>query len=409
MTKKLYWSDPLLTRFVATVRAREERDGLQCIILDKTAFYPTGGGQPCDFGTIGSMEVRDVELLEDERIVHRVRGERALAVGDEVDCEIDWARRREMMQQHTGQHILSQAFFQLYGAGTHGFRITDHSTEIDLSLEARAEEVEGAIAAAEDLANRIVFDNREIRIHEVPPEEAANLPLRKESFITGCIRVVEIADYDWSPCGGTHASRTGEVGLIAVKAWERAKKMTRVHFVSGARALAEYRSAAQTADAIARRLSVGRVEAEAAVTKIQEENRRLSRRVRDLAEVAAGVEAQEIAASVGLSDGLRIVVRVFRDRDFEELKQLAHRLVEEEGVIALLATCEAGLARMVFARSASLAARADADMNASMRFACERLGGRGGGKPDFAQGGGPRVDEIEDVLESIKRRLLGET
>lgn len=405
MTTKLYWSDSHLTQFSATVLAREERKGVQGIILDRTAFYPTGGGQPCDWGSIDSMEVYDVELLEDERILHWVRGERTLAIGEEVDCEIDWARRREMMQQHTGQHILSQAFFQLFGAGTQGFRITDHATEIDLALEVQPDEIERAIAAAEELANRIVFENREIRIHEVTPEEAANLPLRKESFVTGCIRVIEIADYDWSPCGGTHARRTGEVGLIAVKSWERAKKMTRVHFVSGSRALAEYHSAAGAADAIALRLSVGRAEADAAVTKMQEENRRLAKRVRELAEVAARVEADEIAASVGLSDGLRIVVRVFRDRDFEELKLLAHRLVEEEGVIALLATCEAGLARIVFARSAALA---NADMNAMVRSACERLGGRGGGKPDFAQGGGPRVDEIEDVLESIKSRLIGE-
>ncbi|MDX2030203.1 MAG: DHHA1 domain-containing protein [Blastocatellia bacterium] len=408
MTTKLYWSDSHQTRFGATVLAREERDGAQGIILDRTAFYPTGGGQPSDWGRIGSLEVHDVELLEDERIRHWVRGDGELVVGAEVECEIDWARRLEMMQQHTGQHILSQAFFQLFGAETHGFRITDHATEIDLTLEAQPDEIERAIAAAEELANRIVFEDRDIRIHEVTPDEAARLPLRKESFVTGCIRVVEIAEYDWSPCGGTHARRTGEVGLIAVKAWERAKKMTRVHFVAGVRALAEYRSASKAADAIALRLSVGRPEVDAAVAKIQEENRRLAKRVRELAEVAARVEADEIAASIGLSDGLRIAVRVFRDRDFEELKLLAHRLVEEDGVIALLATCEAGLARIVFARSAALAGRANTDMNVLVRAACERLGGRGGGKPDFAQGGGPRVDEIEDVLESIKSRLIGE-
>ena len=406
MTTKLYWNDSHLTRFTATVLGREERDGASGLLLDRTAFYPTGGGQPCDWGRIGELEVYGVEMLDDERILHLVRGDGAPAVGEEVDCEIDWARRQEMFQQHTAQHILSQAFFQLYGAETHGFRITDHGTEIDLTLEAQPEEIDRAVAAAEELANRIVFDNREVRVREVSPEEAASLPLRKESFITGCIRVVEIVDFDWSPCGGTHARRTGEIGLIAVRGWERAKKMTRVHFVSGVRALGEYRSASRTADGVARRLSVGRAELDAAVVRLQEENRRLARRVRELAEIAAGVEARDMAASVGLSAGLRIVVRAFHDRDFEEVKLLAHRLVEEEGVVALLASCEAEMARLVFARAASLAEHSKADMNALMRAACEQLGGRGGGKPDFAQGGGPRVHLVDETLAACRDRLL---
>ncbi len=400
MTTKLYWEDAHLTRFTANVIDTWLQDNHRIVALDQTFFYPTGGGQPCDTGSINSARVIDVEITDDGRILHRLESDISLAAGDEVMGEIDWRRRREMTQQHTGQHILSQAFFQLFGAETKGFRITDRSTEIDLALEVQPDEIERAIARAEELANSVVFDDREIRVHNVTPEEATRLPLRKESFGADCIRVIEIADYDWSPCGGTHAKRTGEVGLIAVRGWERAKKMTRVHFLCGLRALEDYRTASRAADAIALKFSVGREEAEASVDRLIEENKRLQRRARELAGIAAIVEARELIEAVEPGaeppGGLRIVSRIFEDRDVEELKLLAHRLVDGDNVIALLALKEREMARLFFARSANLSV----DMNALMRAACERLGGRGGGKPNFAQGGGAKTSELNSAMEA---------
>ncbi|MGH9937235.1 MAG: alanyl-tRNA editing protein [Blastocatellia bacterium] len=403
MTTKLYWEDAHLTRFTARVTDAWLQDDHRIVALDQSAFYPTGGGQPCDTGSIDSARVIDVEMTGDERILHRLDSDIPFAAGDEVSCEIDWNRRREMIQQHTGQHILSQAFFRLFGAETKGFRITGRTTEIDLALEAQPGEIEQAVARAEEMANGVVFDNREIRVHNVTPEQAAKLPLRKESFVADCVRVIEIADYDWSPCGGTHAKRTGEVGLIAVRGCERAKKMTRVHFLCGIRALDDYRAANRTADAIARRFSGGREEVEQSVARLFDENKRLLRRARELAEIAATVEAFELIEATGAVDGSRIVSRVFEDRDIEELKLLAHRLVDGDNVVALLAVKEDETARLVFARSANLSA----DMNALMRAACERLGGRGGGKPDFAQGGGSKASELDSALEAARDAAIG--
>jgi alanyl-tRNA synthetase len=395
MTEKLYWEDAHLTRFAARVTETWPQGAHRIIALDQSAFYPTGGGQPCDAGTINAARVIDVEMADDGRILHRLDSDVSFAVGEEVTCEVDWRRRREMTQQHTGQHILSQAFFRLFGAETKGFRITDRTTEIDLTLEAQPDEIERAIERAEELANDVVFDNREIRVHKVTPEEAAALPLRKESFITDCVRVIEIADYDWSPCGGTHAERTGEVGLIAVRGWERAKKMTRVHFLCGVRALNDYREAGRSVDAIARKFSAGREEAESSVSRLLDENKRLSRRARELAGVVAKVEAHELIEAAAPVAGARVVSRVFEDRDVEELKLLAHRLVDGDNVVALLASIEGGMTRLVFARSANLSV----DMNALMRAACEHLGGRGGGNSEFAQGGGSKVSELDKALE----------
>ncbi|HMB28787.1 MAG TPA: DHHA1 domain-containing protein [Blastocatellia bacterium] len=401
MTAKLYWDDAHLTRFAARVTDAWLQGAHRIVALDQSAFYPTGGGQPCDTGSINAASVIDVEIDDDGRILHRLGSDVSFSVGEEVTCEVDWRRRREMTQQHTGQHILSQAFFRLFGAETKGFRITDRTTEIDLTLEAQPDEIERAIARAEELANDVVFDNREIRAYMVTPEEAAALPLRKESFITDCVRVIEIADYDLSPCGGTHAERTGEVGLIAVRGWERAKKMTRVHFLCGVRALDDYREAGRSVDAIARKFSAGREEAESSVTRLLDENKRLSRRTRELAGIVAKVEARELIDAAGPVGGARIVSRVFEDRDVEEVKLLAHRLVDGDNVVALLASKEGGTARLVFARSANLSA----DMNALMRAACERLGGRGGGKPEFAQGGGPKVSELDRTLEEARTTI----
>jgi alanyl-tRNA synthetase len=403
MTTRLYWNDSHLTRFTASVVDSWLENGRRIIALDQTAFYPTGGGQPCDTGSINSARVIEVEMAGDGRILHRLDSDVSLAAGQEVACEIEWRGRREMIQQHTGQHILSQAFFRLFGAETKSFRITDRATEIDLTLEAQPDEIESAIASAEELANEVVFDNREIRVHNLTPEEAAALPLRKESSIDDCVRVIEIADYDWSPCGGTHAERTGEVGLIAVRGWERAKKMTRVHFLCGMRALDDYRQANRSVDAIARKLSAGREEAESSVARLIDDNKRLSRRTRELAGIVATVEAQELIEAAEPVSGARIVSRIFEDRDDEELKLLAHRLVEGDNVVALLASKESGAARLVFARSTNLSS----DMNALMRAVCERLGGRGGGKPEFAQGGGAKTSDLGKALEEIKATFNG--
>lgn len=401
MTRKLYWNDSHLIEFsakIAEVIDHGEKSGL---VLDQTAFYPTGGGQPCDLGVIGSAEVEDVDTLDGERIVHWVRAGHGFSIGESIECRIDWNRRREMLQQHTGQHILSQAFFRLFGAETKGFRITDRSTEIDLTLEAHPSQISESIDRAEELANNIVFDNRQIRIHEVTPDEASTLPLRKESFISDCVRVVEIDDYDWSPCGGTHARRTGEVGLIAVKSWERAKRMTRVHFVCGVRALGDYRIANRISASISEKLSVGREEAGASIDRIIEENKQAARRIRELVNITSEAEAQKMIDLAELIKDSRYVQAVFDDRDLDSLKLLAHRITEQSKAIAILASREADAVRLVFARSEGL----NLDMSSMIKFASELLGGRGGGRPDFAQGGGSNISEIENALIGVREKI----
>ena len=401
MTTKLYWENSHLSEFSASVIDRFEQDNKSVVVLDRTAFYPLGGGQPCDMGMIGSAQVNAVSSNDDGIVFHYLDSGFKFTKGELVNCKIDWVHRLEMTQQHTGQHILSQAFFQLFGAETHGFRINQNYSEIDLELELQPEEIPAAIQQAEDLANTIVFENREIRTHLVTPEAAAKFPLRKESFISDCVRIVEIADFDWSPCGGTHARRTGEVGLLAIKSWERAKKMTRVQFVGGIRALHDYRAANKTAQTIARKFSIARDDAPDAVNRLFDEHKIFAQQIKTLSEITLKIEAQELLQAGEIVNGIKVIARIFEQRSLDELKMIAHKLAEEPSLVALFASRDSDLVRLVFARSANI----DFAMGTLMREACQKIEGKGGGTADFAQGGGANISELENMMTAMIAKL----
>ena len=288
-TERLYYHDSRLLEFEARVTSLSETDdGQIAVTLDRTAFYPTGGGQPTDTGTLGDARVVDCIDAEDAGVLHVIQGP-VPEIGETVHGKVDWLRRLDHMQQHTGQHILSAAFVRMFDAPTRSFRVLDHECEIDVALEDPADE---RIEQAVDLANQIIWESRPIKISQVTSEEAASLPLRKEPAREGELRVIEIADFDLTPCGGTHARSTGEVGVIAVRSWERAKGLTRIQFIAGIRALRDYRKANQTAREVAALFSAGREDSPALVARLVEENKKLRRRNGELEEVACRVEAR---------------------------------------------------------------------------------------------------------------------
>ncbi|MEK6302936.1 MAG: DHHA1 domain-containing protein [Acidobacteriota bacterium] len=397
-TDKLYFTDSSILDFEANVlEISHGTQGYQ-VILDRTGFYPTGGGQPNDLGMLGGASVIDV-VESDAGIVHHIVDElSAIAQGTTVSGRVDRTRRLDHLQQHSGQHILSQAFIQACGAETRSFHLGPSSSTIDIELQSPSEAL---IRSAEEIANAVVFDDRPMRVHMVNDEEAARLPLRKESAVHGTIRVIEIEDFDWSPCGGTHAARTGQVGLIAVRSYERAKKMTRVEFVCGGRALEDYRLANNTAVRVARLFSADRDSSPELVAKAIEENKELKRRTHGLLELAMTAEALQSLATVPSTRGFKLVHAVFDRRDFEEVRLLASKIAAAEPAIALLATKQPDGARLVFARSTSLTA----DLGKVMNEACAIVGGRGGGRPDIAQGGGPNSDKIGQAIEMALRLI----
>jgi alanyl-tRNA synthetase len=398
-TDRLYYTDSHLIEFEARVLDVTERvSGWAGIVLNRTAFYPTGGGQPSDTGTLNGSRV--VECIDDgeKGVLHVVQGA-IPPIGAIVNGRIDWARRLDHMQQHTGQHILSQAFVTLFNAPTVSFRVLDQSCEIDVELtNPTAEIVERAV----ELANNVIWEDRALTIRNVTAEEAAALPLRKDPAREGELRLIEIDGFDLTPCGGTHAYRTGEVGMIAVRSWERAKGLTRIEFVAGVRALADYRRANKSARAIAGLFSASRDDAPSLAARMIEENKGLQRRVRALEQVAARVEADDLIEKAEvLADSTRLVSQICEDRDADSLKKLALALISRPYTIALLGSRDRDTALLVFARSVD----ATGDMNALMREACATLDGHGGGKADMAQGGGKNVNKLAEVLEFAKRRL----
>ena len=265
MTTRIYYTEPYRRTFDATVLSADPVDGKLHVTLDQTAFYPTSGGQPFDTGTLGGAAVTDVIDREDGGITHVVSG--SLKPGEVLAGEIDWARRFDHMQQHTGQHVLSAAFDRLFGVRTESFHMGQQSATIDLAREVSASE----IAKAEDDANRVVWEDRPVTIRFATAEEAAAMPLRKESGRTGALRLIEINDYDLSACGGTHVERTGAIGVIAIGGAEKFKGGSRVEFLCGGRALERFRVWRGALAAMQKHLSVPPIDMAASIEKMQDD------------------------------------------------------------------------------------------------------------------------------------------
>lgn len=392
-TERLYFTDSSLLQFQAQILQIDNSTGISKVLLDRTAFYPTGGGQPFDTGKLNGAEVVDVIEEDGGLIFHIIKQNDGLSVGQTIDASIDKSRRLDHLQQHSGQHILSQAFIQACNAETHSFHMGLQTSTIDIEM---ATPTDDAMRAAEEVANAIIFDNRPMRVHLVDEAGAALLPLRKETALSGTIRVIEVEDFDWSPCGGTHAKQTGQVGLIVIKSFERVKSnLTRVEFVCGHRALEDYRLANQTAVTTARLFSVGREGAPEMVAKAIQDNKALKKRMRELLELAMQAEAAQLLNDTPSNGDYKIIKAIFENRDAEEIRLLATKIIQQEPAIALLAARDANSAKLVFACSANL----PQNMGQWLAEACQLLGGRGGGKPEMAQGGGSDVAKLEEALQ----------
>lgn len=395
-TERLYFADPYLRHFSANVIAREERGGRPAVALDRSAFYPEGGGQPADSGTLGGVAVLDVQ--SEGELVWHVLAEPLSASA--VEGEIDWARRFDHMQQHLGQHMLSAAFEELFGLRTVSFHLGATAATIDLAITALEP---SQATAAEELVNTVIWEDRPVHARFVTPEELARLPLRKPPQVEGPVRVVSVPDFDHSACGGTHPRSTGGVGVLHVRRWERRGDTVRLEFLCGGRALRDLRRKNAILGRVASALSVGVDEVEAAVARLRDAEER-SRKALELAgERLTRYEAAELAAQAQVVGGLRVVSRVFEGRALEEVRSLAQQ-IGGAGCVALLGL-RGAKAQVVFARGDGL----PLDCGALLRAALAPLGGRGGGQPGLAQGGLPDGAQLEAALAAAVAQLASAT
>lgn len=395
MTNRIYYTEPYASTFEATVeRCETVAEGTR-VVLDRTAFYPTSGGQPNDTGTLGGRQVLDVVDTDGETVLHLVDG--PLEVGARVRGDIDWRRRFEHMQQHTGQHVLSGAFERVAGTRTESFHLGALTATIDLAREVAPRE----IAAAEDEANRIVWEDRVVTIRFVTADEAATLPLRKDSTRGGVLRLIEIEDFDLSACGGTHVSRTGAIGIVAVTGWEKFRGGTRVEFVCGVRTLHRFRLWRDALSATMRHLSVAPEELAGAVERLQGENKMLGRDARGFQERLAVHEGRALVER-GVRVGSRLaIVEALGGWDAPALKAMAVAAAQQPGAVAVLFSATSP-ALVVAARHADTGL----DAGAILKALVAKFGGKGGGRPDLAQGGG-LVGSASDLIAATHELLKG--
>lgn len=398
MTERLYYDDAYLIEFDATVLRCGVRDGVFDVLLDRSAFYPTSGGQPFDTGTLGDSRVIDVNVIDGE-VWHTV--DRPLEPGQSVRGKIDWPRRFDHMQQHAGDHMIAGALYRLMGGVTIGLHVGDEVSTIDVSMPGGATRISN-----EDLLRIEADVNAHIQ-RDVPiccwfpgEEELSSLPLRKKPTVTEHVRVVAIGDDEMVACGGTHPSTAGQIGLVKILSATPARGKMRVAFLAGGRAVADYRRCFEAAHSAAELFSTRVEQLVGSVAALQERlhaaETELSRLRREhlMNRASAMLEDAE-----ELPDGLRLVSG-FVEADAACLRELVSKLIESPGIVALLGAANGEQAIYVFGRSAD----ASADMGALLREAAKAVGGKGGGRPDFAQGGGKR--EILDAACSRMREAV---
>jgi alanyl-tRNA synthetase len=406
MTEHLYYHDSFLYEFDAEVVGVTSVDSRSAFILDRTAFYPTSGGQVFDTGWIvpsepGSVRLRVAEVAEqdDGSILHFLEGTAQVRAGSRIHGLIDADRRRDHMQQHSGQHVLSAAFVRLFNIPTVSFHMGAESCSIDLdskSLAAKQAE------AAEALSNEVVTENRGVSIRFVTSEEAKDLGLRKlPPAERDQLRLIDIHDFDLTACGGTHVTATGQVGCILLRKVEKVRQGWRVEFVCGKRAVSTARRDYDTLAESAGLLSSHIWDVPQQVRKMQEESRALKKSAEHVLAELAGLYAVRILMETPENGGRKVVVLVLPDRDLTFIKLLAQRIIRQgSNVVALLGVSTEPPA-LVFAQSPGQ----PFDMGGLMKEALAKLGGRGGGSKDMAQGGPAQFAGVEAQLNEIAARL----
>jgi len=409
MTEHLYYQNSFLYEFDAeVVDVPPTADSRSAVILDRTAFYPTSGGQVFDTGWICPQEAVEAKLrvievteTEDGQILHVLENSPSLAKGARVHGLIDVERRRDHMQQHSGQHILSAAFLRLFNMSTVSFHMGAESCSIDLDTKnLKAAQVE----SAETLANDVVMENRPVSIRFVTREEARGLGLRKIPPVErDQLRLIEVDDFDLTACGGTHVASTGQIGSILLRKTEKTRQGWRVEFVCGKRAVATARHDYTVLAESAGLLSSHVWDTAQQIRKVQDESRASRKEREHLMEELAESYATRLLAETAEHKGRKFIVHTFPDRDLTFIKLLGQRLTRQSAEVIAFLGVTSGQPALVFAQSPGQ----PFDMGALMKEILARFGGRGGGSKDMAQGGPAQIEGLETALHELAARLSG--
>jgi alanyl-tRNA synthetase len=407
VTERLYYRDSFLKDFNANVISCQPEGDRWKVLLDRTAFYPTSGGQPHDVGSLGSAEVLEVvdadsddaaasgeESKANQHVVHYTSA--AVPVGP-VSGTIDWSRRIDHMQQHTAQHLLSAAFIELFGFQTASFHLGRITSTIDIEAPALQPR---HLEEAERRTNEIIFEDRQVAVRFGTAEELAQAGIRKKVEREGVLRAIEIEGFDRQPCGGTHLARTGQAGLLLIRKLERRRDLARIEYVAGYRALAAARSDFATLTQAATALTCALPEVPAGIAKWGGERRSQHATAKKLEERLARHEAQTLLARAlenpdAAENSLGIIAAVLDDASANYVGILAAKLVSEANVVALLASRSGGHVVIAQAKGAASAH----DVGAILKSVLTEFGGKGGGNKDFAQGSLPNAANADECIK----------
>lgn len=395
MQSRFYYQNAMIKQFTATVeKVTQDEDNKTYIVLNNTAFYPTGGGQPHDTGKIDEFEIVNVEEIDGE-IRHYVADSADVStLAGEVNAEINWQRRFDHMQQHAGQHILTAAFVELFDFPTVSFHLGTDSVTIDLQSTQVTEE---QLLAAERLANDIILENRPIETKWVTAEEAAEYPLRKALKVEGPIRLVIIPDYDYNGCGGTHPTSTGQVQAIKILSTEKMKQNIRVHFVCGGRVINTLHTQNAVLTDVAKQLSTPKEEAHHALRKVMATAKATEKALNDANDQLLQFEAKEFVTSAADHDST-VIIKAFNERSIQQLQKLAKFMTEqsENLSVALIGEFEDKY-QIVAARGKS----GTTNMKEVLQAVLPLIEGKGGGNEMLAQGGGAKTIDRLSLIDAI--------
>lgn len=374
--QKLYYYDSYKTEFQANIIEVLPYGEQFALVLDKTYFYPESGGQPADIGFINDATIVDV-IEKDDKTLHitEVQPEPGPA-----NCRLNWVRRFDHMQQHSGQHILSACFYRLFRGETSSFHISQESSTIEIDVTS----FDAAMAEQlEKLANEYVFRSLPISAEIVDQQKLKSLPLRKQPQVESDIRIVTIEECDCTPGGGTHVRNTGEIGLIKLRKWEKLKSSYKFDFVCGNRGLKDYTNKNYLVNKLSAHLSAPEAEVEKAFLKLTEDYKALQKQISQLRTEIVAFEVQELLAGAEAVNGCKVVHKVYDNRAFNDVKLIAQGIASQPGHIALLASSNENQ-QLIF----TCAQDVTANMNNILKEALPFINGKGGGSPKAAQGGG---------------------
>ncbi len=389
-TKRLYFDDPYQADFEGKILDRRTHQEKPALILDQTCFYPEGGGQPADRGTLSGVTVFHV-LEQDGEILHILEDE---IPGDTVKGVIDWDTRLDHMQQHTGQHVLSQCFHRLLSGKTLSFHLGEKLSTLEIGLPSITDSDQDRI---ETCANRAVFQNREIKTYFVEGSEVSSVPLRRPPKKSGRIRVVEAVGFDYSACGGTHPHRTGEIGLIKILKREKIRSNLRFEFVCGNRALEDYRMKNRILTEVAARFSAGEADLPAVVDKLLSEQKESARIMKKLRSRLIEQEAREMVRD----SHDPVILEQFKERTAQDVRQLALEVIQSPGRVVLFGLQSGERAHMVMARSEDMAI----DLRELIPVVSPVLNARGGGRPSLVELAGDRPEALTEAMNAARQNL----